>query len=97
MRRSTVGYASVAIIALGVVGLAFVVAPRACAGGFELYFWIGCTALLVLLALPFATRIGHSVLARASWGLGFIVVGAAAWLLGLFGANVRFICGLGYL
>ena len=28
---------------------------------------------------------------------GFIIFGAAAWFAGLFAANVRLICGLGYL
>ena len=97
MHRARSGFISAAVIAIVIIGLAFLVAPRACDGGFELYFWFGCTSLLVLLALPFAERIGHSYLVRFLWALGFVVVGAGAWFVGLFGANVRFICGLGYL
>jgi len=95
VRRATVGFVSAAAIA--VVGLAFLVAPRACHGGLELYVWCGGTALLVLLALPFAAHIGRSTLARIVWALGFVFFGAGAWIAGLFTANVRFICGLGYL
>jgi hypothetical protein len=29
--------------------------------------------------------------------IGFVFLGAGAWLAGLFADNVRFICGLGYL
>jgi hypothetical protein len=91
------GFASAAVIATGCVGLAFAVAPRACQGGFEVYFCSGCVALLVLVALPFATHIGRSLLVRLAWAVAFLLGGAAAWLAGLFGANVHFICGLGYL
>jgi hypothetical protein len=97
MNRARAGFVSAAIIAIGIIGLAFLVAPHACAGGLELYFWSGCTALVVLLALPFAARLGRSLVSRFFWALGFLVLGAGAWLLGLFSANVRFICGLGYL
>ena len=97
MHRTTAGFISAAAIAIAVVGLAFLVAPRACDGGLELYVWCGGTALLVLLALPFAAHIGRSILVRVVWALGFVVLGAGAWFAGLFTANVRFICGLGYL
>ena len=97
MQRARVGFISAAIIAIAVVGLAFLVAPHACEWGFGLYFWCGCVALLVLLALPFVAPVGRSLVARFSWSLGFAVLGATAWLVGLLSANVRFICGLGYL
>ena len=97
MHRTTVGFISAAAIAITVVGLAFLVAPRACDGGLELYVWCGGTALLVLLALPFAAHIGRSTLVRVVWALGFVTFGVSAWIAGLFAANVRFICGLGYL
>ena len=48
-------------------------------------------------ALAFAARIGRSSTLRALWSLGFVVLGAAGWLGGLVLANVRVICGLGYL
>jgi hypothetical protein len=84
-------------IATALVMLAFVVAPRACEGGLELYFWCGCAAFLLLFCLPFVARMGRSYLARVAFALGFVVFGMGAWLVGLFAANVRFICGLGYL
>lgn len=89
---------SIAIgIAAALIVLAFVVAPRACEGGLEVYLWCGVVALLFLLALPFIHRIGNSLAVRAAVAFGFLFFGAGAWLVGLFAANVRFICGLGYL
>jgi len=97
MSRAQAGFIIAAAILAGLVGLAFLVAPHACEGGFELYFWIGCAALVLLFGLPFATPIGVSWIARVAWALGFVALGAAAWIIGMLGANVRFICGLGYL
>ena len=54
-------------------------------------------ALLLLLGLPFLARAGRSTFVRIGLALGFCVLGVCAWLGGLFLANVRFICGLGYL
>jgi hypothetical protein len=50
-----------------------------------------------LLGLPFAAHVGRSSLVRVGYALGFFVFAAGVWLAGLFAANVRFICGLGYL
>jgi hypothetical protein len=95
--REYFAFISAAAVAIAVVALAFLVAPRSCNGGLELYFWCGVAALLLLLGLPFAVHVGRSILVRAAFALGFVVLGAGAWLAGLFAANVRFICGLGYL
>jgi hypothetical protein len=92
-----VAFIGAAVIAIGNIGVAFGVAPRACKGGFEIYFWFGCASLLVLAALPFVAHVGRSWAMRVAWAMGFLAFGAAAWLAGLLGANVRFICGLGYL
>jgi len=97
MSRARITVIVAAAVAVGIIGLAFGVASRACDGGFELYFWSGCVALLALVALPFAARVSRSSMARVVWALGFLALGAAAWLVGLSSANVRFICGLGYL
>ena len=97
MPRAKAGFIGAAAILTGLVALAFVVAPRSCQGGFELYFWFGCAALVLLLGLPFAARIGRAWVARIAWALGFVAAGAGAWIVGLAGANVRFICSLGYL
>lgn len=79
------------------IAVAYLVAPRSCQGGLEVYVWCGGAALLALVALPFIARIGRSTLIRMALALGFLVFGAGVWLAGLFAANVRFICGLGYL
>jgi len=95
--REPAAFISAAAIATALVVLAYVVAPRACAGGFEFYFWCGAAALLLLFALPFVTHTGRSTLVRVALALGFLIFGVGAWLAGLLAANVRFICGLGYL
>jgi len=95
--RERTAFIGAAAIATALVALAYLVAPRSCKGGFELYTWCGGAALLLLLALPFGVRMGRSTLVRFAFALGFLVFGAAAWLVGLVAANVRFICGLGYL
>ena len=73
---------------------AFVVAPNACEGGLEVYFWAGVVALIALLALPFVVRTGGSLLASLAWSLAFVLLGAAVWVGGLSAANVRIICRL---
>jgi hypothetical protein len=97
MNRPKVAFVGAALIAIGVVGLAFAIAPRACDGGLEVYLWSGCASLLVLFSLPFAAHLGHSSAMRVAWALGLLTFGVCAWCVGLFAANVRFICGLGYL
>lgn len=76
------------------VSVAFFVAPRACEGGFEIYLQCGVVALIVLVALPFVLRIGNSLAIRIVSGLGFVVLGAVAWFVGLVVANVNFLCRL---
>jgi hypothetical protein len=95
--RARAAFIGACVVAIGLVALAYMVAPRACQGGLEIYVWCGGAALLFLLGLPFAARLGHSMLVRVASAVGFVVFGAGAWLAGLFAANVRFICGLGYL
>jgi hypothetical protein len=97
MSRQLSGLFIALALAMGVVGLAFLIAPHSCNGGMDVYVWVGGAVLLVLLAVPFVTRIGRSMVARIACSVGFLALGLAAWLVGLFGANVRFICGLGYL
>jgi hypothetical protein len=95
--RESAGFIGAIVIAAGLVALAYLVAPRACQGGLEVYVWCGGAALLLLFGLPFAAHVGRSTLVRVAFALGFLVFGAGAWLGGLLAANVRFICGLGYL
>jgi hypothetical protein len=95
--RKPIALISAAAIASALVALAYVVAPRACEGGLELYTWCGGAALLLLFGLPFAAHLGRSIFVRTVFALGFVIFGAGAWLAGLLAANVRFICGMGYL
>ena len=89
-----IGLSLAVLIGLVIVGLAFVVAPHACEGGLDVYFWCGVAALVALLALPFATHMSGSLLASLGWAVGFLVLGLAVWLGGLVAANVRIICRL---
>ena len=97
MAHERAGFAGAGVIAIALVAFAFVVAPHSCTGGLELYAWCGGAALLSLSGLPFYTHRSRSISVRIALAFGFLVFGAGAWLAGLFAANVRFICGLGYL
>ena len=84
-------------IVAALMAVAFAVAPRACAGGLEVYAVAGLVALLALAGLPFIVGIGRTIARRLGASLGLVVLGVVTWLTGLLLANVRFICGLGYL
>ena len=87
-----IGAAAVVFVLL--VSVAFVVAPRACEGGFEIYLQCGVAALIVLAALPFVLRSGNSLAVRVVSALGFVGLGVVGWVVGLFAANVSFLCRL---
>ena len=87
-------FIAAAVVSLTLVVVAFWVAPRACEGGFETYLQCGTVALIVLAALPFVLRSGNSLSIRVVSALGFVVLGTAMWLVGLFVANVNFLCRL---
>jgi hypothetical protein len=74
--------------------VAFWFAPRACEGGFEAYLQCGIAALIVLAALPFILRRDKSPTVRVVSAFGFVVLGTAAWVTGLFVADVNFLCRL---
>ena len=95
--RARTGWIVGAGIGAALMVAAFAVAPRACAGGLEIYAVAGLVALLALAALPFVAGIGRTTGRRLGVSLGLVVLGVATWLAGLLLANVRFICGLGYL
>ena len=97
MAREPAAFISAAAIATALVVLAYAFAPRACKGGFESYFWCGVVALVLLVGLPFVTHKARSILVRLALALGFLIFGVGAWLAGLVAANVRFLCGMGYL
>jgi len=83
-----------AAIAAIVFAAAFLLAPQACEGGLEIYFWCGVAALTILLGLPFVLRTGQSLLARIAWALGLVAFGIGVWLGGLLAADMRIICRL---
>jgi hypothetical protein len=83
-----------AAICATVFGLAFAIAPYSCEGGLPIYFWSGIAALVVLLASPFVLRTTVSTGMRIGLGLGFAVLGASAWIGGLFVAPIRIMCRL---
>ena len=97
MAPEPAAFIGAAAIAAVLVVFAFIAAPRACTGGFQSYLWCGAAALLLLYGLPFITHKARSILVRVALAFGFLAFGVGAWLFGLFAANIRFICGLGYL
>ena len=94
MSRASQCFIAAAVVSLVLVFVAFWVAPHACEGGFETYVQCGTVALIVLAALPFVSRSGNSLSIRVVSALGFVVLGAAVWVVGLFAANVNFLCRL---
>jgi hypothetical protein len=92
--RASQCFVAAVVILLLLVSVAFFVAPRACEGGFEVYLQCGVAALIVLAALPFVLRSDKSLAVRVVSGLGFVVLGVVAWVVGLFVANVNFLCRL---
>jgi hypothetical protein len=81
-------------IAAGIFGLAYVVAPKSCEGGNEIYFWTGVVAVIAWLALPFAMKMGKSLAVRFALAFGFAAVGIGVWLGGMTAAHVQILCRL---
>ena len=91
MSRASQCIGAAAVVLLSLVSVAFVVA---CEGGFETYLQCGVAALIVLAALPFVLRSGNSLAVRVVSALGFVGLGVVGWVVGLFAANVSFLCRL---
>ena len=94
MNRRTLVLIVAAAIGAIMFGLAYVFAPRACEGGFDLYVWSGIASLIALFALPFLARVGHSVLGSVGWAFGLTTLGLGVWIAGLVMANVFVLCRL---
>jgi hypothetical protein len=92
--RRIVGLSIAIAIGAGVLGSAFLFAPRACEGGLDIYLWSGVAALVMLAILPFVLRLGGSVLGSTGWAFGLVLLGAATWVGGLAAANFRILCRL---
>lgn len=95
--RARRGWLAAAAIGAGLIALAFAVAPRSCQGGLEVYAVAGMAAMLALVVLPFLAGLGRTIVRRLGLALVLVSLGAAVWVAGMAVANVRFICGLGYL
>ena len=55
---------------------------------------MGFGALVVMASLPFVLRCGETTAGRMGWAFLFILMSAAAWVGGLFVADVRLLCRL---
>ena len=88
------GFAGAAAIAIAIFALAFVVAPKSCEGGLEIYTWSGLAAIVVLFAIPFFAGLSLSLGKRFAWAFGFALFGFGAWFGGLVAAHVQILCRL---
>ena len=82
------------IVTMLLLAAAFAIAPRACQGGLDVYFWCGVAAILVMVVVPFVLRSGGSLLMRGAVAVGLGVCAAAAWIGGLVAADVHILCRL---
>ena len=94
MNRRELTLAAGGSIGFALFAFAFVAAPKSCEWGLTAYFWLGVTALVILIAIPAVLRTDRTALQRAALGLAFAAFGAAVWTAGLFAANVRIMCRL---
>ncbi|PKQ27600.1 MAG: hypothetical protein CVT63_07120 [Candidatus Anoxymicrobium japonicum] len=87
-------YLIAAIAWTGIFLSAFLIAPRSCEGGLELYLLGSAVLVLVLSSLPFMLLRHKPLSSRLTTAslLGFITV--LVWLAGFFIANFRIICRL---
>jgi len=81
-------------LCLALVAIAFLTAPRACKGGFDIYFRTGIGALVALAVLPWLLRASRTRLVQCVLSLILPALGGLAWIAGLFAADFRIICTL---
>lgn len=95
MQRQNIPLYPIAAIAwAGIFLSVFLIAPRSCEGGLELYLLGGAVMVLVLSSLPFMLLLNKPLSSRlaAAALLGFITT--LIWLAGFFIADFRIICRL---
>ena len=84
--------------ALGICGtlfaFAFVAAPHSCDWGLNAYFLLGLVAMIALFFVPVGLLRETALAKRILLGLGLAAIGFAAWIAGLFAANVQILCRL---
>jgi len=83
-----------AALCAAMAACALVAAPRSCNGGLEAYVLTGVFAVSAMFVLPIVLRTDRDAIRRVGLGALFAAVGAAVWIAGLFGANVRIACRL---
>jgi hypothetical protein len=86
--------AAAGVLCAAIIVCALMAAPRSCDGGLEVYLLAGLVGVLAMLGVPIVFRTDRSALHRLGLGLLFAAFGAAVWIAGLFGANVRIVCRL---
>jgi len=94
MTRSGRAWTASGVLCVALFAFAFIAAPSSCEWGLDAYFWSGVASLVLLFAAPFVFRVEYSLLGRAGFAVGLLVLGAAVWFAGLFIANVRIMCRL---
>lgn len=92
--RQKLAWMLAASACIALFGFAFVAAPQSCEWGNAAYGWAGAGCLLALGTTPFALRAAPTLLRRAGFSLGLVLLGAAVWLAGGVTANFRIICRL---
>jgi hypothetical protein len=83
-----------AVLCTAIVACALAAAPRSCEGGLEAYLLAGLVGVPGMFAVPIFLRSDRSMPRRLAWAALFAAIGAAAWIAGLVGANVRILCRL---
>jgi len=78
----------------GLFAFAFVAAPYSCDWGLNAYFVLGLVAMTALFTMPLVLWRRSSLSKRLLVGFGLSVIGFAAWIAGLFAANVQILCRL---
>lgn len=73
-------------------GLAQLLAPRSCRGGFLAYVCSGVAAALVLLGIPFVLERKLSLVTRAVMSLALLMVGLAIWWASALAAHFSVAC-----
>ena len=83
-----------AAVCLALFAFAFAIAPAACEGGLSTYVWTGVAAVTTLGAVPFVSDPQLPLKGRVLRGLFLALLAVAAWMIGLFAADVRIMCRL---
>ena len=81
-------------ICSGLFAFAFVAAPYSCDWGLNAYFVLGLVAMMALFFVPLGLWREAAVAERMLLGLGLAAIAFAAWLAGIFAADMQLLCRL---